>query len=452
MKKILCIAIGMALLTCNMHAQAYVCSGSSHNADTTFVVLCAEDYNVNTMGGLPSVIFVDLQAVSTYSISGHVELSLIDTPDYIRIREVNADMSTIRYIGSYYNGTQDIQLYTESCRYLAIDVYCYAGAVSSTSGFSFTIRPTVHDEFEQVLISDKLGIGTTPTASLDVVGDLKLHNENVSVTVSPDIHSIDFQTTAQCYKFDKPIRPIRGLYSSPIDTNLTLQTYNTSRLTILNNNGYVGIGTTEPQEMLHVKGYVRGNGGHGCLTISTECGTTTIGCDSWAYSHFYTNRNAFYFDKGIVIRDGELSGGTAYDLFLKTYSTVDNAFHKRMTILRNSGNVGIGTENPQYKLDVAGEIHADSIRSAVIKSGAVFVESVYGADYVFEDNYNLRPLQDVSSYIQENGHLPEIQSAEDMLQNGVNMSEFQIKLLQKIEELTLYIIQQEERIKQLENQ
>ena len=67
-----------------------------------------------------------------------------------------------------------------------------------------------------------------------------------------------------------------------------------------------------------------------------------------------------------------------------------------------------------------------------------------------DNNYNLRSLQEVSSYIQENGHLPEIQSAADMQQNGVNMSEFQIQLLQKIEELTLYIIRQEERIKDLE--
>ena len=67
-----------------------------------------------------------------------------------------------------------------------------------------------------------------------------------------------------------------------------------------------------------------------------------------------------------------------------------------------------------------------------------------------DNNYNLRSLQEVSSYIQENGHLPEIQSAADMQQNGVNMSEFQIQLLQKIEELTLYTIQQEERIKDLE--
>jgi len=69
-----------------------------------------------------------------------------------------------------------------------------------------------------------------------------------------------------------------------------------------------------------------------------------------------------------------------------------------------------------------------------------------------DNNYNLRSLQEVSSYIQENGHLPEIQSATDMQQTGVNMSEFQIQLLQKIEELTLYIIRQEERINVLQKE
>ncbi|MBQ9339026.1 MAG: hypothetical protein IJS13_01690 [Paludibacteraceae bacterium] len=70
---------------------------------------------------------------------------------------------------------------------------------------------------------------------------------------------------------------------------------------------------------------------------------------------------------------------------------------------------------------------------------------------MFEDGYNLRPLDEVSSYISENKHLPEIQSADDMLENGISVERFQIQLLQKIEELTLYIIRQEERIKDLEN-
>lgn len=113
-----------------------------------------------------------------------------------------------------------------------------------------------------------------------------------------------------------------------------------------------------------------------------------------------------------------------------------------MTILQANGNVGIGTTAPAYKLDVNGTLRANEI----------LVNIGNGADFVFEDNYQLRPLQEVSTFIQENGHLPEIQSAADMQENGVSITDLQIQLLQKIEELTLYIIQQNERIENLEQQ
>lgn len=64
------------------------------------------------------------------------------------------------------------------------------------------------------------------------------------------------------------------------------------------------------------------------------------------------------------------------------------------------------------------------------------------ADFVFEENYNLPKLEDVEKHIKEKKHLPEIASAKEMEVNGVNVGEFQIKLLQKIEELTLYTIEQ----------
>ena len=69
-----------------------------------------------------------------------------------------------------------------------------------------------------------------------------------------------------------------------------------------------------------------------------------------------------------------------------------------------------------------------------------------GADFVFKKDYNLRSLQDVETYIKEEGHLPDVPSAKEMEQNGVNLSEQNQLLLQKIEELTLYIIEQEKRI------
>ncbi|WP_292295009.1 hypothetical protein [Marivita sp.] len=74
-------------------------------------------------------------------------------------------------------------------------------------------------------------------------------------------------------------------------------------------------------------------------------------------------------------------------------------------------------------------------------------------DYVFEDSYALRPLDEVASFIDEFGHLPGIPSAQEYAdRGGVNLSELQILLLEKVEELTLYTLQQQDTIKQLESE
>ena len=114
----------------------------------------------------------------------------------------------------------------------------------------------------------------------------------------------------------------------------------------------------------------------------------------------------------------------------------------RYYITPTNTRIGIGTTNPLYNLDVRGTIRANEI----------IVNNVTGADFVFEKSYKLRPLSEVQSFIQKNQHLPEIPSAAEMQENGVNMTELQIQLLQKVEELTLYIIQQDQRIKELESQ
>ena len=77
---------------------------------------------------------------------------------------------------------------------------------------------------------------------------------------------------------------------------------------------------------------------------------------------------------------------------------------------------------------------------------------VVGADFVFAEDYQLRPLSEVKAFIQENKHLPEIKSAREMQESGIGVSELQTQLLQKIEELTLYLIQQEQTIQELQQE
>ena len=96
-----------------------------------------------------------------------------------------------------------------------------------------------------------------------------------------------------------------------------------------------------------------------------------------------------------------------------------------------SGNVGIGTANPTEKLSVNGKIRAHEIK----------VETANWPDYVFAKNYELPSLDETEKHIQKNGHLPGIPSAEEVKANGVDLGEMNAKLLKKIEELTLYLIE-----------
>lgn len=73
-------------------------------------------------------------------------------------------------------------------------------------------------------------------------------------------------------------------------------------------------------------------------------------------------------------------------------------------------------------------------------------------DYVFAKDYQLPSLKEVASYIDENGHLPNIPSAEEVDKNGIGVGELQLKLLEKVEELTLYLLEQQKRIEKLEEE
>jgi hypothetical protein len=107
----------------------------------------------------------------------------------------------------------------------------------------------------------------------------------------------------------------------------------------------------------------------------------------------------------------------------------------RVTITPN-GDMGVGTEDPKgYKLAVNGKIRAHEIK----------VETANWPDYVFAKDYALPSLKETEKHIQEKGHLPGIPSAAEVKSSGVDLGEMNAKLLKKIEELTLYLIEKEKK-------
>lgn len=104
--------------------------------------------------------------------------------------------------------------------------------------------------------------------------------------------------------------------------------------------------------------------------------------------------------------------------------------------IKSNGNVGIGTINPTNKLDVNGTIHSKEVK----------VDMDNWSDFVLKKEYTLPTLEEVERHIGEKGHLENIPSEKEVLENGINLGEMNAKLLQKIEEMTLYMIEQNKQI------
>lgn len=133
---------------------------------------------------------------------------------------------------------------------------------------------------------------------------------------------------------------------------------------------------------------------------------------------------------------------TVVDSYVNTDgSTISSSTYSLGALNYFSGNVGIGTLTPNtYKLAVEGTLGARRIK---------VTSQPNWADFVFHPDYKLPALTDVEQFIQQNGHLPEIPTAAEVNENGVDVGEMNKLLLQKVEEMTLYLIQQQKEINEL---
>ena len=202
---------------------------------------------------------------------------------------------------------------------------------------------------------------------------------------------------------------------------------------LISSTGNMGIGTRNPQERLHV------------VSASSNDITWPI-----IANNPYNNSTSNPYGVGIKLKHSSSNegwkwsgiasvneSGWANDSGLALFS--DGSEKVR---IKANGSVGIGTTSTgPHKLAVEGSVGAREIKVQAPGTG--------WSDFVFEEDYNLRSLKEVENFISENNHLPDIPSETEVTESGINLGEMDAKLLQKIEELTLYLIEQNKKIEAL---
>lgn len=201
--------------------------------------------------------------------------------------------------------------------------------------------------------------------------------------------------------------------------------------------GNVGFGTSAPGVNVDIKGASNPAFSIGATGIgaSAVLGIVSTG---WSYSSNTVPGDVVFGPKGGASHDLILSAQNVNNGSIRFKTGNIGTDTEHMTVNYN-GNVGIGVTNPQNKLEVCG----------LVRAKEVIVETMW-CDYVFEKNYRLRPLSEVEAFITANKHLPEIPPAADVEANGIKVGEVNSKLLLKVEELTLYMIEADKQIKALQ--
>lgn len=274
--------------------------------------------------------------------------------------------------------------------------------------------------------SGNVGIGTaTPAESLEIKNGFSFHNGGNKVLFFGAANSSG-DTDATKYSGEVRFDPSNGNISLGSATSLT--TLPTTMFTV-DRFGKMALGTPNLVDQFQIgTGFSMADGGNKVIFFSAN----SFGdLDATKYS------GEIRFDP----TNGKMSLGASASVT----SNPITAF-----TLDKNGRIGIGSSNPDEKLTVKGKIHAEEIKVDLAVPADYVFQKYFTGSSTLKPDYEMPSLNEIESFVKENHHLPNIPSAQEMQENGLQLGEMNNLLLQKVEELTLYIIEQNKRIEALE--
>ncbi|PYF74206.1 hypothetical protein [Pedobacter nutrimenti] len=295
---------------------------------------------------------------------------------------------------------------------------------------------TVKGQVYQDPNTGNVGIGTTTIDNLQSWNKvLQLHGSNHAkflVTSGEGVKTGIFSHNGY-----------NGKIGTESNHNLTLTAGYWNDVMTLTTAGDIGIGTLSPTEKLDVAGNIKWSGYNAGNPRGVKLGYSGGNYGGVGYNIEFTPVSGIFdrpFNDNSSYMEFRLGGFRFYG----TNSTVSSAGVSLQgggnnlnlfAEITSAGNFGIGITNPTEKLAVNGNIRAKEVK----------VENTNWPDYVFAKDYVLPSLKETEKHIQEKGHLPGIPSAQEVKSSGVDLGEMNAKLLKKIEELTLYLIEKEKK-------
>lgn len=198
--------------------------------------------------------------------------------------------------------------------------------------------------------------------------------------------------------------------------------------------GFIGVGTSTPEARLHV-----GDDSGAGVLIDNRLDNVNP----------YIGAQIFWSESSPTRTAGDLVLAPRTDIpaSIAFYTNDGSAIDERM-VIRANGYVGIGSKNPDAQLAVKGLIHAEAVKVDLAVPADYVFEKYYTGTSLLNPNYKIPTLEDIEKFVKENNHLPSIPSAKEIQEKGLNVGEMSNLLLQKIEELTLYTIEQNKAIKE----